>query len=275
MKHDEIHYWSEVKLDIIKEYAQAYSTILHAQKNPSLYHVYIDGFAGTGKHKSKRTGEFVQGSPTNALNIEPAFREYHLIDLNEEKVASLQEMTKNSPNVKVYHGDCNKILLNEVFPLVPWNQYKRALCILDPYGMHLSWDVLKKAGEMESIDIFFNFSIMDANMNMFRQDLAKVDPDQVKRMNICWGDDSWKQLVYNNLGNLFGWDEKVADNEAVVKALQKRIKQVAGFKYVPDPIPMRNKKGATVYYLFFASQKPVAKNIVQSIFDKYKDKGIN
>lgn len=122
MKHDEIHYWSEIKLDIIKEYAQAYSTILHAQKHPSLHYVYIDGFAGTGKHKSKRTGEFVPGSPTNALNIQPPFPEYHFIDLNEKKVESLQEIAKNFPNVKIHHGDCNKILLTQIFPLVPWNK---------------------------------------------------------------------------------------------------------------------------------------------------------
>ncbi len=79
MKYDEIHYWTEVKLDIVKEYAQAYSTILSAQKRPLLYHVYIDAFAGAGLHVSKSTGQLVSGSPLNALLIEPPFREYHLI----------------------------------------------------------------------------------------------------------------------------------------------------------------------------------------------------
>jgi hypothetical protein len=36
---------------------------------------------------------------------------------------------------------------------------------------------------------------------------------------------------------------------------------------------MTNSKGAVVYYLFFASYKPVAEQIVQSIFAKYKDRG--
>jgi hypothetical protein len=34
MKYDEINYWSEVKLDIVKDYAKEYSKILNAQKNP-------------------------------------------------------------------------------------------------------------------------------------------------------------------------------------------------------------------------------------------------
>jgi len=76
-KYDEIGYWSEIKLDIIKDYAAAYSRILRSQKKPSLYHIYIDAFAGAGKHISKKTGTFVLGSPMNALLVEPPFREYH------------------------------------------------------------------------------------------------------------------------------------------------------------------------------------------------------
>ena len=49
---DQVGYWSEVKLDIIKEYATAYSIILSAQKKPALEHIYIDAFAGAGVHVS-------------------------------------------------------------------------------------------------------------------------------------------------------------------------------------------------------------------------------
>jgi hypothetical protein len=45
--------------------------------------------------------------------------------------------------------------------------------------------------------------------------------------------------------------------------------EVAGFEYVPEPMPMRNKRNSIVYYLYFASPKPVAANIVQGIFKKY------
>ena len=53
MKIDEVGYWSELKLEIIKKYAGAYSQILAAQK-PSLEHHYIDAFAGAGIHVAKR-----------------------------------------------------------------------------------------------------------------------------------------------------------------------------------------------------------------------------
>jgi len=39
LKFDTIGYWSEIKLDIIREYAGAYSKILSAQRL-TLYHIY-------------------------------------------------------------------------------------------------------------------------------------------------------------------------------------------------------------------------------------------
>ena len=45
--------------------------------------------------------------------------------------------------------------------------------------------------------------------------------------------------------------EKVS-NEKVAEAFRRRLKKVAGFRNVPEPIAMRNTQNAVVYYLFFA-----------------------
>jgi len=62
--------------------------------------------------------------------------------------------------------------------------------------------------------------------------------------------------------------EKVS-NARFAEAFRKRLKKVAGFRRVPEPLPMQNSKGSTVYYLFFASQKGTAEDIVTYIFDKF------
>lgn len=95
LRFDTIGIWSEVKLAILREYAKAYSIIL--AKQPRLYHIYVDAFAGAGAHRSRRTGDLVPGSPLNALAVTPAFREYHLIDLKEEKIESLRAMIGERP----------------------------------------------------------------------------------------------------------------------------------------------------------------------------------
>jgi hypothetical protein len=93
------------------------------------------------------------------------------------------------------------------------------------------------------------------------------------RMNAFWGDDSWRGVAYTTKGSLFGFEEKV-DNETIAEGFRKRLLNVAGFKQVPSPLPMRNSRGTIIYYLFFASQKPVAMNIVQAIFNKYRQRGV-
>ena len=272
MKFDVINYWSEVKLDILREYAQAYSTILAAQKNPTLDHIYIDAFAGAGVHFSKRKNEFVLGSPLNALSITPPFKEFHLIDLDQKKSAHLWSLVKDEPNTWVYNEDCNKVLLEKVFPRCQFKQYKRALCLLDPYGLHLDWEVVKMAGKMKSLEIFLNFPVADMNRNVLWTNPDNVEQEQIERMDAFWGDNSWRKAAYSTTGNLFGFEEKT-NNFTIAKAYQERLKKEAGFSFVPEPIPMRNSKSAIVYYLFFASQKPVAANIVTQIFTKYKNRG--
>ena len=126
---------------------------------------------------------------------------------------------------------------------------------------------------MGTVEIFLNFMIMDINMNVLRNDPGNVDPIQTARMNRFWGDESWRAVMYDNTGNLFGWDEKVAGNDALAEAYRKRLREVAGFKIVPAPVPMKNSIGRTIYYLFFGSPNPTANKIVEYIFNKYRNKG--
>jgi three-Cys-motif partner protein len=269
---DEIGYWTEVKLDIVKEYAAAYSRILSAQTLPSLYHVYIDAFAGSGIHISKASGEFVLGSPLNALSVTPPFREYHLIDLDGSKAEKLRARTQGMQDVHVYEGDCNHILLEEVFPRTRYEDFKRALCLLDPYGLHLNWGVIAEAGKMRSIDIFLNFPVEDMNRNVLWHNPDHVNPKQAARMTAFWGDETWRSVAYDTTMNFFGFPVKT-DNETIAEAFRKRLISVAGFRFVAAPLPMRNRNGVIVYYLFFASQRPVADKIVSEIFAKYKPRG--
>jgi three-Cys-motif partner protein len=270
LQFDEIGYWSEIKLDIVREYAAAYSRILAAQTNPQFEHVYVDAFAGAGVHISRQTGEYILGSPLNALLVEPPFRAYYLIDIDSQKTEVLRELVAGRSDVHVYQGDCNSLLLNAVFPQIRWEEYRRGLCLLDPYGLHLDWRVIETAGKMRSIELFINFPVADINRNVLWRNPEGVDNADIERMNRFWGDDSWRQVSYRRERGLFGDIIEKEDNEAVADGFRQRLRKVAGFQYVPKPMPMRNSKGSVIYYLFFASQKPVAEEIVEDIFNKYR-----
>ncbi|HUT89831.1 MAG TPA: three-Cys-motif partner protein TcmP [Thermoguttaceae bacterium] len=271
---DEIGYWSEIKLEIIKEYAAAYSQVLSAQRQARFEHVYIDGFAGSGLHLSKTSGQVVAGSPLVALQIQPPFKHYYFIDIEAVKVQSLEDIAGEREDVDVFHGDCNEVLLERVFPHVRYDQFKRGLCLLDPYGLHLDWQVIRAAGQSRSIEVFLNFPVADMNRNVLWRHPERVPVEQLRRMRRYWGDETWRDVAYTTEAGLFGDIEEKASMEVIVAAFRKRLREVAQFRYVPQPIPMRNNQGAVVYYLYFASQNQTGARIASDILNKYRDYGM-
>ena len=70
--------------------------------------------------------------------------------------------------------------------------------------------------------------------------------------------------------NLFGEEElDKTENRDLVKAYCKRLKEVAGFGFVSEPLPMRNSRNAIVYYLLFAGPNKTGWKIVQEIYKKH------
>ena len=111
--------------------------------------------------------------------------------------------------------------------------------------------------------------VRNAIPDVFRD---KVDPAQIARMDSFWGDSSWEDAGYAKTQGLFEEMEEKTDNWTLARAYQQRLKDVAGFEYVPEPIPMRNSTNAVIYYLFFASPNATGARIVGEIFDKYRDR---
>lgn len=269
LKFDKIGYWTELKLEIVEKYGSAYTT---AFKNTSLKKYYIDAFSGAGVHLSKDTGKRIEGSPARALKIIPPFDGFYFIDLDNKKTDYLKSLCAGKSNVTIHTGDCNGYLCQQLLPTIQYAKFNRALCLLDPYGLHLNWEVMRMAGESKAIDMFLNFPVMDMNMNAIWKDSDREAGEGTERMNRFWGDDSWKNAAYVEArqGNLFGTTLEKQGNEVIVAAFQERLKKVAGFQFVPEPLPMKNKTNAVIYYLFFASQNSTGDKIIADIFKKYR-----
>lgn len=270
-KVDEVGYWTEIKLNIIREYSKAYARIL-AKQRIIRHYAYIDGFAGAGSHISKATGLEIEGSPSIALKTQPSFSRYHFIDMDGTRTERLREISSGRSDVSVYTGDCNSVLIDRVFPKCRYEDYRRALCLLDPYDLNPNWEVVRTAGKMRSIEIFLNFMIMDANMNVLWKHPDKVPEAQRFRMTSFWGDDSWREAGYLKQPGLFGEIEEKADNITVVEAYRRRLKEIAGFEFVPKPLEMKNSKGAVIYYLYFASNNKTGYEIANHILKKYRNR---
>ena len=278
LKLDKIGLWSEIKLDIIKEYAAAFTTVM---KNQSWCRgcVYIDAFAGAGIHISKKTGEFVQGSPLNAIEIQNPFTEYYFIDTSKEKTEALESLTREKPNIKIYREDSNETLVKKIFPSLPYESRKRALCVMDPYGLHLHWETIFQAAQLKTIEIFLNFPLMDMNRNVLHEDLTRADPDQIERMNRFCGSEEWQDILYEEAKQMgFLRDPNETYRIKVVNSniklgdwfKKERLEKTAGFRFVPKPILMRNSKGGPLFFLFFGTHNQTGGRIANYIFNKYR-----
>jgi three-Cys-motif partner protein len=269
-RFDEVGAWSVLKLEIIEKYGAAYTkSFVNA---PRLKKFYIDGFSGAGAHVVKRTREQIEGSPPRALKISPPFDEFYFIDLDADKTAYLEKLCAGRKDVHIHTGDTNPYL-KTLLPTIQYQKYNRALCLLDPYGLHLDWEVIALAGQSKAVDMFLNFPVMDMNRNAIWRHPDKMPQEGVERMNRFWGDESWKQAAYAQSPQqslFFAPDLLKQSNETIVAAFRKRLKEVAGFNFVPDPLPMKNSTNAVVYYLLLASPKAVAQKIVTDIFNKYR-----
>jgi three-Cys-motif partner protein len=267
---DRLGTWSEVKHEILEEYVSSYTTILARQRSRIRRTVYADAFAGAGMAKRRETDELVPGSPLRVLAVDPPFDEYHFIELDRGKARLLEEQVHGRPNVRVHVGDCNSILRDEVLPRCRYEDFARGLCLLDPYGLTVEWKVLQRIGEMKSVEVFLNFMVVGANRNVLWGNPDRVPPGRARLMDRIWGDNSWRDAAYHHVPTLFEPVAQKATNEELVEAYRQRLMNVAGFKYVPKPIPMKNTHNATIYYLFFASPNATGAKIIDAIFNKYR-----
>jgi three-Cys-motif partner protein len=267
--------WTEIKLHIIKEYAAAYTRILKEQSWCRAY-AYIDAFAGPGTFVSREARErTIPGSPLNALNVDGKFTEYHFIDIERSRIDSLKDLVAGRPDVGSIHfyvGDANEVLVSKVLPQFRYNSFRRALCILDPYGVDIEWSTIESIAGARTMDLFINFPLMDINRNAALKTLEVSNPIEGRRFTKLWGDQSWKRLAYVEQRRLFEESvliKKIKANETIKNGFLARLREKAGFPFLAEPILMRNTAGGPLYFLFFASHQRVAQKIAQDIFEKW------
>lgn len=205
----------------------------------------------------------------SALNVIPPFDELHFIEDDSAKATVLQQATVHDSRVTVHRGDGISITPG-LLERVKYSDYRRALCLLDPYELSVPWTLMHHIGQMGSVEVFYNFMIMDANRNVLWREPSRVPNERLVKMDLVWGDRTWQEACYEQIPTLFGDAARKLPNEAIAEAFRKRLQSVAGFTYVPPPIAMKNSNNATVYYLYFASPNKTGARIVEDIFNRYR-----
>lgn len=274
-KIDKIGKWSEDKLSLLKKYLEAYTKIMKGKKWCRGYY-YIDAFAGTGKPQAKDEERFIDGSPRCALTIKNPFTKYYFIEKTGWRVRKLEKLKEEFKglDIEIEEGDCNKILTQDIIPSLLYSSFERALLFLDPFGVSVNWSVIKQVSEMKTIEIILNMPIMAMNRACLLNDPDKITKEHIERMNNFLGDNDWQNEIYRNMQTLFGTTKvknSCFDAQGLSNYFVQRLKSVFG--EVSSPLIMRNSKNAPLYCLIYAGHEKVAREIVESIFNRFKRVG--
>ncbi len=277
--------WTRMKIEILVEYAEAYLQIMKDRKYWKL--LYFDGFAGTGfiTHGRKQKSDLTIGAAKRIIEIDSprSFDGYYFVELDPKKIEELKKNTKDAYQDKrdkifICKEDCN-VKLTDMSNHIKSNErkYDKVLAYIDPCGMQLNWSSLEALRGIDA-DVWI---LVPTGMGVTRL-LTKsgdISDAWLKKLEFFLGLDRSEILPFSydkkKVRTLFGEIERVQKKEQVNKMAselyQKRLKDV--FKYVTNPLPLRNRKGWIMYHLIFVSNNKTAHKIASDILNKYKNHG--
>jgi three-Cys-motif partner protein len=154
---DQLGDWSQIKHEILDKYGRAYTTIVTQQ--PIIKKVlYLDAYAGSGFGVDRETGAQLQGSATRALAVVPPFHELQFVEQDPSKATILERTVARDARATVHRGDGVTILTKTLLPRCRWEDYHRALCLLDPYDLPVPFTLIQQIGHMGRGSIDFSTS---------------------------------------------------------------------------------------------------------------------
>jgi three-Cys-motif partner protein len=195
----------------------------------------------------------------------------------------VKELRKNTQEafpqktIHIVEDDCNIKLSDMAEHLKkPKDQrnYDKVLSYIDPCGMQLDWESLKKL-EGVGADVWI---LVPTGMGVNR--LLKKDGE----ISDKWIDklERFLGLTEQQIKNfffreeveltLFGEETRVTKIEKAVQRAAELYQNRLGdvFEFVTEPFELRNEKNSIMYHLIFVSNNSAALKIATDILNKYK-----
>ncbi|HKT89027.1 MAG TPA: three-Cys-motif partner protein TcmP [Candidatus Sulfotelmatobacter sp.] len=264
--------WTQQKLEVLRKYLQAYTTIFKKNPQARFYSIsYVDAFAGTGTLRRPALGalakflpelqenekEFRKGSVTRALEVEPSFDKYLLIEKDAKQCGELESITAQFAGRRKAHvlnEDANSALLDWCKSLD--TIHERAVVFLDPFGASVKWETIAALGRTRAVDLWVLFPYFAINRMLVRN--RRPPKAWADRLTSVFGTPEWEDTFYSttSFGSLLdsGSVESVhksADHRVITDFFVRRLSRA--FVAVSNPFPMHNSHGALLFILFFAA----------------------
>jgi three-Cys-motif partner protein len=134
---------------------------------------YVDLFAGAGIERLRKSKTLEWGSPMLAAQTRFPFNGLHLCEKSRPKHKALSARTARiRRDCQIVHGDANE-KVDEVVAAIP--RKTLSLAFLDPYGLHLEFETIRKLSDVRADLIIFFPDHLDALRNWERHYLKNPD----------------------------------------------------------------------------------------------------
>jgi len=275
--------WTKTKIEVLVDYAKAYLRIMN--KYPQYRTLYFDGFAGSGfiVQGDEQDLNITIGAARRIVEIEDptSFDGYYFVEKDKDKLESLKHGTTNKYTNKTIHlvdGDCNKKLCDMAEHLnKPKSQreFDKVLAYIDPCGMQLEWSSVEA---LEGIDADFWVLVPTGlGVNRLLVGDGKISEGWIGRLELFLGltEQEIKNYFYEErteqtlFGEMTRTQKKSEAIDKAAKLYKNRLSQV--FKYVTDPLELKNEKNSVMYHYLFASNNKTAAKIAKDIIKTHSN----
>ena len=250
------HEWTKEKHHYVKRYIDMFTRSMG--KKSWRNRRYIDLFAECGKLRSEETDDIFLGSPLLALTVTSPFTDCVFVEMDEKKHEALIERCNHvapPPKIKIFCDDSNQVVdaivsdINRRDNLYIDGEWPSInLAFLDPYGLELHWDTVKKLASVKKMDLIIYYSQMGITRNL-ADFLASDEQTAADRF---FGGVGWKEIAWPAHRD----GKTDAQLHRLLMDYYKANLEELGYvdlKESPEPI-MRQSKGAPLYRLIFASK---------------------
>lgn len=239
--------WSHDKHYFFMRYVDAFTTAMKNKKWGGLH--YIDLFAGAGIERLEDSQRLEWGSPLIAAQSPYPFDGIHVCEKDREKCDALKtRIQKIVPSAQVLCGDANQEV-DVIVDQIPTNAL--SLAFLDPFGLHLDYETLRKPAARRADLIIFFPDHLDALRNWEHNYIDKPDSN----LDRCLGQGSdWRSIIDTTPRH------RLAE---VLRKLYVQQIEVLGYEYFDyERISMRNHP---LYILIFRTRHEVGAKIWRGI----------
>lgn len=283
--------WAQEKLECLRKYLAAYTTILRNQAWCAGY-IFVDAFAGAGQSilrspkgqndiaevglfdgENAESGDqglerYIDGSPRVALTIQHPFTHYIFVERNPKRLQKLEALKgefRGKRSIEIVRGDAIAALKSRVLhnPGLDWKRH-RAVIFLDPFGMQVPWEIVASLGRTRAIEVIVNFPLGMGIQRLLETE-GRISESRRRKLDTFFGSPNWETAAYETSPDLFG-PKTAKATDAGIKILEfyrQRLKEAFGQVSVARLI--RNSRGGHLYYLIWAGHNATGLKIASHV----------